>query len=325
MELQRAQRARAAPAPVETGRIIDTPAGSPPPGAYQRWVNVVGGAELIPVALGAWFTGVGDTVIIVRSALAGAVIVDGVQASSRRLPGEGVVTASTGTTVTVTAAGVTYVGRYLSSYVPQVNDPVALKWDPDSGLIVLGEFGGTVQATPPPEPGPYVPAPVAPPVNTTGTVTFPTAQSSSFRGGKWRTDTTNVVQFDYGGWGDNHGAWFYGSTPTDRLAGATITKCAVQVTRRPGGDYAPQPAHLHLHTSRTRPGGDVTRTAGPVDVTLGIGETKWVDLPTEWGQVIVDTGGGIGITGSPYVVLTGVPDDPVSGLLSMNWTREVLP
>lgn len=323
VERDRIQRARAAPGATETGRIIDTPEGSAAPADHQRWVNVVGGAELIPVALGAWFVGVGDTVIIARSPLAGALILDGLQAATRRLPAEATVTASDTTTVTVLdTTGVTYTGRFLASYVPQVDDLVALLWSPDGGLVVLGEYGDLMQAAPPPVVDPFTPPPpFTPGVSSTGTTTFPAVQSSSFRNGAWRGDTNNVAQDDYGGWGTNNGAWFYGTGPTDRLAGATITALSIRISRRPGGDYAAQTAHLYKHDSRTRPGGDVGRSAGPVDVSIGIGETTWVDLPPDWGQSIVNGGGGIGITGPPYVVLTGVPDDPESGLLSMDWTR----
>ena len=322
VELDRLQRALGEPAVIETGRCISTPTGGAAPGVNQRWVNVVGGAELLPLSIDAWSVGVGDTVIIARSPLAGGLIIGAVAAASRRLPGEGTVTAASGGNVTVAVGTASYTGRFLTSYVPTIGDKVNMKWDADAGLVILGDYGTVAPPVPPPPPPlPPVQAPAAPPPPATGTARFPAVDSVSWRGGKWRTDSNVVAQSDWGGWGDNNGAWFYGSGPTDQLAGATITRCQIRIHRQPGGVWGGQTVHLYRHTDRNRPGGDVSRVQGPWDASVAIDEAIWVDLPADAGQAIVDSGGGVGITGAPYVVLYPAGSDPESGLLSMDWRR----
>lgn len=80
-------------------------------------------------------------------------------------------------------------------------------------------------------------------------------------------------------------------------------------------------ANFHRHTSDYRPGGDVSRVASGTNAPLSIGLATWVNLPASWGQAIVDSGGGIGISGADYVVLEGVSTFAESGLLALDWTR----
>lgn len=262
---------------------------------------------------------VGDRVLIAREGKSAWVIG---KTGGRKLSPSGTVTsAPPGTQISVDVDGTTYVLPFLAGYTPAVADSVAIMWGASGeGGIVLGKYGGTI-ATVPGGSDPVTPA--APPsVGTSGSRDFPAIDSSQFRNGGWgKAGDRNVYQGDWG-YGDNKGAWFYGTTPRDFIgAGATVTACRVRVSRKSGGNYAAQTAHLYLHGSATRPSGDVTRTLGPTDASAVIGESKWVDLPASWGQSIVDSAGGLGTSGSPYVVLNGIDADPESGLLHIEWTR----
>ena len=74
------------------------------------------------------------------------------------------------------------------------------------------------------------------------------------------------------------------------------------------------------HTSATRPGGDVSRTTGPHDITLPAGwGGGWVPIPVALAQVVV-AGGGLGIAGGSYAGLDGRDADPQSGTVAIDWT-----
>jgi hypothetical protein len=307
------------------GKVASTPTGevgivtSPPTGGRVT-VNVTGIDESVVLVANLDVT-TGDTVLVFRDAGKAWVVA---KIAGRALAATGEVTTVpfAATQIIVDVAGVTYNLPFLDSYSPTVADDVAVYWPPDgSGGVVLGKLGST--PAPAPVPASVAPVvPVAPPsVSSSGLTTFPASDTSQFRGGRWgAAGDSNLYQGDYG-YGDSKGAWFYGTGPTAALTGATVLSCKIRVGRKSGGSYSPQTVHLYLHDSRSRPAGDVNRTAGPTDAVFSIGETRWVDMPAAWGQTIVDTGGGVGISGSPYVVLNGLSVDPESGLLAIEWSR----
>lgn len=324
------QRVAAAPESVDTGTVTTAPVS----GVCS--VNCGGQDEsaLVPIDITVYQY---DLVAVLRTG--GRLVVVG------RLPGSFVAPAPAGPpdigtvttvpvgsqTITVNATGGPYTIPFLASYAPVVGDRVVLMWG-STGGFVLGKFGATATPAPPPPVVPPTPPAAPPPTQTpppakpkpkpkTGRATFTAQRAGSYRNGKWRTDSNVVAQYDWGGYGNNNGAWFYGTTPKAKLSGATVTGCAVRVQRRSGGVWAAQTLHLYRHTSNTRPGGDVSRVAGPTDASIAIGQALWVPLPTAWGQAIVDSGGGLGITGSPYIVLAGTDEDPQSGLLRIDWTK----
>lgn len=147
-----------------------------------------------------------------------------------------------------------------------------------------------------------------------GTMSFPAVDSGTFVT-DWRFG--EVTQGD-GGLGDSHGSWFYHGTPGAALAGTTILGCRIHLCRR-AGTVGVQTVHLWLHTSETMPLTDVTRTLGPTDITMDVGEVLDVTLPAAWGQAIVDTGCGIGVSGGTHTILHGVDTEPDSGLISLDW------
>jgi hypothetical protein len=111
------------------------------------------------------------------------------------------------------------------------------------------------------------------------------------------------------------------------LAGATITRIRFRVPqRRTVGSYnSALTLHLYAHTSAGRPGGDVTRVAGPTDTTIPAGWNPspgdgFIDLPTSIASTLI-AGGGISISGDPYLSFIGKPADPASGQLLIDWSR----
>ena len=231
-------------------------------------------------------------------------------------------------TITVTADKA-YTATFLSSYTPTVGDRVRLLWQgPD--VTVLGKVGVTPGgAAPTGTTGAGTTAPPAP--KASGTFPAPAIDSATYwSGGGWDSirpyggivsqgtvyGTTNLVT----------GAWFYGNTMAE-LAGATINRVRFRVPqRRTVGDYnKPLTLHLYAHNSPARPGGDVTRVSGPTDVTIPAGWNPgpgdgFIDLPTGVAATLI-AGGGISISGDPYLSFVGKPADPASGQLLIDWSR----
>jgi len=240
------------------------------------------------------------------------------------LPREATVTAVPGgATITVTANSVDYKVTFLASYTPAVNDTVRLLWQ-GSDCTVLGEVG----ATPPPQAPPPPPAP-PPPAPTTGQLSCPAIDSATFSAGYgWNSYFgSNLYQGDGSAWGAssvNNGAWFYGGKNRD-LAGKTVTRVQFRVPQRlnAGASGSPITMHLYTHAQDYRPGGDVTRTTGPWDLTVQPGQgAHWVDLDPGTIGVTLKAGGGIGISGSPYAGFLGIGSgkDPASGQLVIDWS-----
>lgn len=153
-----------------------------------------------------------------------------------------------------------------------------------------------------------------------GTNYIPALLSSSWRNG-WRIEA-EVIQGVGGTYPISTGSWFYGSTPKAMFEGYTVTGLQVKLTRATGGVDGPQTVHLYLHSSINRDeNSDVTRSLGPIDATLAIGESAWITLPNAWGQAIISSGGGLSISGSPYVILEGTVKNPDSGTLRIDWSR----
>lgn len=242
-------------------------------------------------------------------------------------PREGTVTTVPGgsDTITVTAAGVGYTATFLAAYTPTVGDRVRLLWQ-GRDVTAIGKVGVTPSAV---VPGGST-APPPPPIGV-GTFNAPAIDSATYwSGGGWDSirpgggivgqgtvyGTSNVVT----------GAWFYGTTMAE-LAGATITRVRFRVPQRRsvGSLNSPLTLHLCAHASPSRPGGDVSRVAGPTDITIPSGWNPgpgdgFIDLPTSYASTLI-SGGGISISGDPYLSFVGKPADPASGQLLIDWRR----
>lgn len=306
------QRAAARPPVLEEATVTAAPASG--------WVQVNSSGVSESVILTRYVDlAIGDRALIARQG--GAAWAVGKVAGRVLAPTGKVTSAPPGSYITVTVTGgASYSLPFLASYTPAVNDNVAIMWGASGeGGVVLGKCGTVAAAG-----GGSAPStPIAPPtVGQSGSKDFPAIDSGQYRSGKWGAAGDRTVYQGDWGYGDNKGAWFYGTTPKDLIGpGATVTACRVRISRKSGGTYGPQSAHLYLHGSASKPAGDVTRSQGPVDASIDIGASAWVDLPASWGQSIVDNAGGLGVSGSPYVVLNGIDNDPESGLLHLDWTK----
>lgn len=177
---------------------------------------------------------------------------------------------------------------------------------------------------------------VAPPVNTPGTTAPPPANTSgelsafatdsaTFVPGlgwnNWAGGRQNVYQGSNSGY-TTYGAWFYNGA-TKQLAGATIDRVRIHIPKRLNvGSYnSAGLLHVYVHGSDGRPGGDVARTSGPYDLTVPPNwQGGWFELPTTVGDSL-KSGGGISVSGEPYMGFVGKSGDPSSGQILANWTR----
>ncbi len=180
-------------------------------------------------------------------------------------------------------------------------------------------------AAPTAETNPDPPKPV--PAVQRGRLVVSPNSMGSFRNGGWRTDVgQRVYQGNYGGWGNNIGAVFYGNKPRS-LSGATVLGAVIRVRRlSQGGVAAAQQLTLRLVTERFRPSGAPTITSSTPGPSLAWGQTReGVTIPAAWAQAMVNgTAGGLAIyeaDGDPYVITAGVGDWSPAWTLTIDWQR----
>lgn len=217
--------------------------------------------------------------------------------------------------------GVSYTTeRYLGPITGYaVSDNVYITWDAAIPTILgkINEITVTPTATTAPPP---------PLIQGAGKETLVAIKSNTWWGpggwGSWASSQFGGEDVYSGTWGGSTvtGAWFYG-TARPALNGKTITSARFRLPARlPVGASGSATVHLYAHTSGHQPGGDVSRTVGPFDVTLAqANPPKWVTLPSTFHSVLA-AGGGISIAGDPYVGFASRLDDPESGKLIMNWS-----
>jgi hypothetical protein len=168
-------------------------------------------------------------------------------------------------------------------------------------------------AAPPPKPG-----------TVTGSTTIAPVETRSYRSSGWRTDSDNVYQGQYGGWGNHTGCAFYGTKP-GTLSGATVTSAKLKVKRVQGGSYAAVTGTLVKITQKTRPAGAPTVTGGSAVTLPAVGKTSTLTVPTAYAQALVDgTVGGLGLydsSGSPYAVTAGRGAYSAAWTLTIGWSR----
>ena len=231
--------------------------------------------------------------------------------------------AASGGRQSVLAGGVTYSAIYIGTAVGS-GVLVSLLWQ---GLepIIIGQASGTPTGS-----AVSNTDPTAPQIIGSGTLNVAAIDSGSYRSvDGWGTRTSRpvstaaVLQYTYTGSNPYSGAWFYGNRAA-QLAGATISAVRLYLPSRLviGSYNSSLSAHLYLHTASGKPAGDVTRTLGPSDQTLtGTPSTLgWVALPLTWAPTLV-AGGGVGISGTPYLGVVGIDADPASGQLAFDWSR----
>ncbi len=183
-----------------------------------------------------------------------------------------------------------------------------------------GTAAPAVPDTPPPPPPPSKPTVV------TGKLIVTPYETRSRQGSRWRTDTDDVYQGQYGGNGNHIGCVFYGSKLRS-LAGATVTSAYTRIRRLDkGGTNAAQDTTLRLVAERFRPSGAPTLGSTADGPNLRRGETQnGVQITTAWVQAMVDgTAGGLAVyesDGSPYVILAGRGAWSAAWTLTVYWRR----
>lgn len=279
---------------------------------YPRYQDpvVVAVGDPVVVSISAGPTGGGDAVVTGRITLA-----------PRPATGTVKTVPPSSSTITVTGTdGTDYTATFIASYTPTVNDNVILAWNANTPTV-NGKVGSV--PTPPPPPAP-VAAPPGP--ASVGTTPYPAQDSATWVPAlglwdAWARQGGRLYQGSNGGY-TTYGAWFYAGSPGE-LAGRTITRIQFTLGTRlaVGSMNSPITVHLYTHTSANRPAGDVTRNAGPYDVTIqpGAGQQTF-DLPTSFAADL-QNGGGIAIAGDPYAGFNGRLQEPASGLLTIDWKR----
>ena len=214
--------------------------------------------------------------------------------------------------------GITYTTeRFIGDYSP--GDQVFVTWDAATPII-LGKLS-SITPTPPTQ------TPVAAsPIIQTGTAKGAAGKSNTWWGpggwGSWAGSKMGGEQVYSGTWSGStvSGSWFYGATFTN-LGSKTVTEIRFRLPKRLDiGGFGSATVHLYAHTSKYQPGGDVNRTVGPFDATVTQEQgAHWITLPLSFAPVL-KAGGGISITGDPYLGFDGRLQDPQSGRIEMDWT-----
>lgn len=196
-------------------------------------------------------------------------------------------------------------------------DVVAVLRDGNTGYV-LGKVGTTVLPTDPTTP----PVPVEPGVRRRTAVIKPYF-TGTYRGG-WR-DGDELFQGDYGGYGLNQGAAFYGNA-LKALHADTSRPYSIVVSykRNRGGDFSGQTPRFYTLAQKTRPAGAPTRDDGPsAGTAVAVGKTAKYTLPSTMALHLLNgTDGGLGIylaTSNPYVVLAGRSDYAAAMALTVTY------
>jgi hypothetical protein len=236
----------------------------------------------------------------------------------------------TGTVVTAPVSGVSVVDVGTA----QISVNVARGLTPSVGDVVLVQRQGAARwliqtlftAAPPTPVDPPDPPPPPVPVIQTGTNVFTPTFTGTYRAGKWRTDTGNVIQglYAYSNYGENRGAAFYGRGPGG-LSGATCTRITVKMRRQKAGDYAGRTPTLRLISQKSKPAGAPTYGSSTSGPSMAVDTSTTFTLPTSWGQALIDgTSGGIGLDASgsdPYIVMAGRSTWSSAFVISITWSR----
>lgn len=237
-----------------------------------------------------WVHAPGDPVLVRKSTMT-------IIATLASRPQSAVVTGVSGTTVTVTAAGLTWL--VLAIAAPSVGDTVALSWGAEGGMVL-----GTITSTIPAPPG--TPMPDLPIIDTRMTLSFRPTQSGTYRGGSRRGDAGSNLYQGHGAApapsADNTGIWCYGDS-WGAVRGKTVDVATITVQRGPlgVGVNGAVPVHLRLHNVTSLPVGPpgllasansslslAPNQAGTVDVTSMVQEIA--DTSTAAGFAVTYSG-----------------------------------
>lgn len=225
-----------------------------------------------------------------------------------------------GTTVTATVNGTTVTVQVARDLSVASGDVLAVQRF-GSQWVAFARLYSAAPATPSNDT-----APNPKPATVSGTLVVSPVETASWRDpGGWRTDTTDVLQGSFGGYGNHTGAAFYGNLPLS-LTGATVTAATMQVKRNVGGTTTAQATTMRLVTESTRPVGVPTLTSTTAGPSLAVTQTNSAFVvPTSWAQAMVNgTAGGLAFydaAGSPYVRFAGRGSWSPAFAMTISWTR----
>lgn len=223
--------------------------------------------------------------------------------------------------------GVTYAAAFAGTYA--VGNWVFLNWTAGTPTVV-----GKVSETEPPPPPPKDPVvvddsppPPPPPKPISGRTDAAATWSGSWVSSynvwnNWAGGNQNLFQGSWFG-PSLTGAWFYGSRIRNLNDGRKIERIMFRVPgrRSVGNHNSGATLHLYTHTSSSRPGGNVSLDDGPFNIFRGPREgADWYQLPSSFHSRLL-AGGGIAMSGDPYLSLRGRAEDPQSGLIRVYWEK----
>ena len=257
-----------------------------------------------------WVHAPGDSVLVRTSTMT-------VIATLATRPQSAVVTGVSGTLITVTASGLTWLTRAIAA--PTVGDTVALSWGSE-GAVVIGTISGTV-------PSPTGTAPADLP-SVLGAVTtlppFRPTQSGTYRSGSLRGDAgSNLYQ---GHWiapnnsNDSTGVWCYGDS-WGAVRGKTVAVASITVERGPKGSgvNGAVPVHLRLHNVTSLSAGTPSLADANDSLALAPGQAGSVDVTSMVQEIANGTASGFAVTfagTSDYAMFFGAGSSD-SGVLSV--------
>jgi hypothetical protein len=285
-------------------------------------VNIDGAVYASPWWPASYVPAVGDPVRVLLCAGEASILgptIPGTRAATGTVAG----VASAGL-IPVTIGSATVQCRYVGT-APSTGNLVLLSWQSTTPWVIATAASYTPPTVAVPPTGPSAPPPTG-----SGTLTVPAIDSGSYRSNDgWGTGSSRplpldaVAQGTYSGSNPYSGAFFYGGQ-AGQLSGATISAVRLRLGARLhiGSYNAALTAHVYIHNSQTRPGGDVSRVLGPYDFTLVPNFAgDWVGTLPSAAYPTLQAGGGISLSGPPYMAVAGVGADPASGQLAFDWTR----
>lgn len=249
------------------------------------------------------------------------------------MPGEvtsliGVVTGTAGGTVSVDIGGDVLTMQTLRGVACTTGDAVLVLRQAGAQWIAGALGAGTAPVPPPGEdeastdgssssPRPPTPAskrrdsrPVSP------------VWTGTYRGGRWLTDRTDLMQGDWG-WGRCFGAAFYADRV--KVLPGVLQSVKVQLRRVEGGVSGGRAPTMCLLAQSTKPAGAPTILATATGPSLPVGGSATWTVPASWPpQLDSGAAGGIGIytpADAPYIRLSAAG---AAMTLDAEW-EEVIP
>lgn len=223
-------------------------------------------------------------------------------------------------TITVDVNGASQTATIIGPYAPAVND-VCLLERRGGVLYAAGKPGATVAASTSAG-APQAAAP--PPPVVTGTAEFRAQDSGTHTPavGGWNGYYGQNVYSGSGYVPPSTGHWFYNGA-TRGLADKTNigeVRFYLGARQRAGSYNSAATVHFYRHDNDSK-AGEPGRTHGPHDISIPAGwGGGWLTLPQSFG-VALKGGGGISIAGDPYVGFVSGAASPLSGTLSIDWSK----